>query len=82
MVMEECDKIGKQSFLSKKIQSLNSSLLRMKSELNKKEFARKDYLEMFKDISTATATRDLKKEIEEKLWTKSGENRTTHSNMI
>ena len=41
------------------------------------EFARKDYLEMFKDISTATATRDLKKGIDENLWEKYGDNRTT-----
>jgi len=41
------------------------------------EFARKDYLEKFKDISTATATRDMKKGIEENLWKKIGDNRTT-----
>ena len=44
---------------------------------SKKEFVRKDYLEMFKDISTATATRDLKKGLEEDLWEKIGNNRTT-----
>ena len=41
------------------------------------EFARNDYLDMFKDISTATATRDVKKGLRELLWTKVGDNRTT-----
>jgi len=37
-----------------------------KENFKEKEFVRKDYLEMFRDISTATATRDMKKGIEEK----------------
>lgn len=41
------------------------------------EFARKDYLEIFKEISVATATRDMKKGIEMNLWEKFGDNRTT-----
>lgn len=41
------------------------------------EFARKDYLEIFKEISVATATRDMRKGIEMKLWNKIGDNRTT-----
>jgi hypothetical protein len=32
--------------------------------LNKQEFSRKDYMNVFKDISSATACRDLKKGIE------------------
>ena len=44
---------------------------------SEKEFSRKDYLELFKDISTATATRDLKKGIELKFWNRIGNNRTT-----
>lgn len=48
-----------------------------KENYNRREFVRKDYLEMFRDISTATATRDLKKGIVEKLWKKIGDNRTT-----
>lgn len=42
-----------------------------------KEFVRKDYLSIFKNISTATASRDLKKGIAMKLWTKKGEDRLT-----
>lgn len=41
--------------------------------LNKKQFTRKDYMNTFKDISTATASRDLKKGIELGLLTKQGE---------
>ena len=41
------------------------------------DFARKDYLAVFKDISIATATRDMKRGIELKLWSKVGDNRTT-----
>ncbi len=41
------------------------------------EFARKDYLEVFREISIATATRDMKKGIELKFWNKVGDNRTT-----
>jgi len=41
------------------------------------EFVRKDYLEIFKEISVATATRDMKKGIEMNLWQKIGDNRTT-----
>jgi len=48
-----------------------------KEHFKKDEFARKDYLEMFKDISTATATRDLKKGVEEKFLEKIGDNRLT-----
>ena len=53
-----------------------------KSNFSKTEFVRKDYLEMFKDISTATATRDMKKGIERSIWKKIGENRTTKYQMI
>lgn len=41
--------------------------------LNKPEFTRKDYMEVFKDISGATASRDLKKGVELKLFEKTGE---------
>ena len=44
---------------------------------NEREFTRKDYLAFFKDISTATATRDMKKGISQGFWVKSGDNRTT-----
>ncbi len=38
-----------------------------------KEFSRKDYMNIFKDISTATASRDLKKGIELKLFKSNGQ---------
>jgi len=40
-------------------------------------FTRKNYMEMFKDISSATATRDLKKGVELGKFIKFGDNRTT-----
>jgi Fic family protein len=42
-----------------------------------KEFTRKDYMDVFKDISTATASRDLKKGLENELLTKKGEKNKT-----
>lgn len=45
-----------------------------------KSFSRKDYMGVFKDISTATASRDLKKGVEMKLFKKSGDkNKTLYS---
>ena len=38
-----------------------------------KNFSRKDYMDVFKDISSATASRDLKKGIELKMFVSSGE---------
>lgn len=47
--------------------------------LNKVEFSRKDYMDVFKDISSATASRDLKKAVELGLFEKIGEkNKTTY----
>jgi len=47
--------------------------------LNKTEFTRKDYMDIFKDISSATASRDLKKGVELSLFEKIGEkNKTTY----
>jgi Fic family protein len=37
------------------------------------DFSRKDYMRVFKDISTATASRDLKKGLEMNLFESSGE---------
>lgn len=45
--------------------------------LNKTEFSRKDYMSIFKDISSATASRDLKKGIEMNLFQKTGEKNKT-----
>ena len=48
-------------------------------EITNSEFKRNDYMNIFKDISTATASRDLKKGIELNLITKSGDkNKTTY----
>lgn len=46
-----------------------------KEQTDLKEFTRKDYLRVFKDISTATATRDLKKGVDLGVLKKKGENR-------
>ncbi len=45
--------------------------------LNKVEFSRKDYMDIFKDISSATASRDLKKGIELELFNRIGERNKT-----
>jgi Fic family protein len=45
--------------------------------LNKTEFTRKDYMDIFKDISSATASRDLKKGAELDLFEKIGEKNKT-----
>lgn len=46
-------------------------------ETNKSEFTRKNYMTYFKDISSATASRDLKNAVENKIIIKSGDKKTT-----
>ncbi|SKC11463.1 Fic family protein [Soonwooa buanensis] len=46
-------------------------------EQNENEFTRKDYLNYFKDISSATASRDLKNAVENNLIAKNGDKKTT-----
>lgn len=48
-----------------------------KGIIKDKQFSRKDYMRHFKDISTATASRDLKQAVENGLLNKSGEGRLT-----
>ncbi len=48
-----------------------------KEKIGKSTFSRKDYLRQFKDISTATASRDLKIAVEAGIIEKSGDKRTT-----
>ncbi len=45
---------------------------------DKDRFSRKDYLDVFKDISTATASRDLKYAVENELINKVGDKRTAY----
>ncbi len=47
------------------------------AELGKAEFSRKDYMSIFKEISTATASRDLKRGIELGLFEKEGDKTKT-----
>lgn len=47
------------------------------SSLDKTEFTRKEYMDVFKHISTATASRDLKQGVEQGLFEKSGEKNKT-----
>ncbi|MCH8546936.1 MAG: Fic family protein [Cryomorphaceae bacterium] len=47
------------------------------ASLNKTEFTRKDYMNIFKDISSATASRDLKKGVELGLFEKRGNKNKT-----
>jgi Fic family protein len=46
-------------------------------ELNQPEFSRKDYMNVFKEISSATASRDLKKGVELGLFDKEGDKTKT-----
>ena len=48
----------------------------------KEEFSRRDYMSIFKDISSATASRDLKKGINLKYFDKHGEKNKTIYNVI
>lgn len=78
-------------FMLDKIKSsLNNLITGQRSNLNDKErikyfltnfegeeFVRKDYLEVFKEISLPTASRDMKKGVEMNYWGKIGDNRTT-----
>lgn len=52
-------------------------LLYFKEHFNLKEFTRKDYMTLFKDISSATATRDLRRGVENGILVKKGDNRNT-----
>ena len=47
------------------------------SQLNQTEFSRKDYMNIFKEISSATASRDLKKGVEIRLFKKHGDKTKT-----
>lgn len=48
-----------------------------KDKVGKEEFSRKDYLQSFKEISQATASRDLKWAVEQGILIKSGDKRLT-----
>lgn len=50
--------------------------------LNKTDFTRKDYMNVFKDISSATASRDLKRGLELNLFEKIGEKNKTIYRLI
>jgi Fic family protein len=65
--------------------SFNNRILKDTDRLNyfismgKKEFTRKDYMNVFKDISSSTASRDLKKGVELNIFYKTGnKNRTVY----
>jgi Fic family protein len=51
-------------------------LLDFKAQMGDRPFSRKDYLRFFKHISMATAGRDLKLGVEQKLLKRQGEKRT------
>ncbi|MEL4308945.1 Fic family protein [Joostella sp. CR20] len=51
-----------------------------KDKIGKQEFSRKDYLQNFKEISQATASRDLKWAVEQGVLIKSGDKRLTRYN--
>jgi Fic family protein len=50
--------------------------------LNKIEFTRKDYMDVFKDISSATASRDLKNGVKTNIFVKIGEKNKTKYRLV
>lgn len=64
-----------------KSQNINLSakdrILLFKGKIGNKKFSRKDYLQNFKNISSPTASRDLKWAVDENILVKSGEQRLT-----
>jgi Fic family protein len=50
--------------------------------VNQNIFTRKDYLDYFKEISTATASRDLKIAVDQKVIVKSGDKRTANYRFV
>ena len=52
-------------------------ILYFKEHSRLRTFTRKDYMEMFRDISSATATRDLRVGVEKGILKREGENRNT-----
>jgi Fic family protein len=60
---------------AKKLSAEDRVQLFLENVLN--EFTRKDYLNYFKDVSSATASRDLKKGVENGIIQKSGDKKTT-----
>lgn len=60
-----------------KIMTSDERLNTAKERFGGKEFSRKDYLRLFKDISTATASRDLKSGYESGLLLKKGDKNMT-----
>ncbi|MBU4486786.1 MAG: Fic family protein [Candidatus Delongbacteria bacterium] len=58
-----------------KTMTAEDRLSEAKEKFNGKEFTRKEYLRLFKDISTATASRDLKYGVESGSLFKAGEKR-------
>ncbi len=76
-MLEIIDKTLEQTlnFASRKLNQIER--LNYFLELNKNEFTRKEYMNVFKNISSATASRDLNKGIELKLFKKEGEKNKT-----
>ena len=48
-----------------------------KDKIRQQQFSRKDYLQNFKEISQATASRDLRWAVEQEILEKSGDKRLT-----
>ena len=57
--------------------SFDSRIEKARSSFQQSEFSRKDYMQLHKTISSAKASRDLKKAVEFKLLLKQGDKRTT-----
>ncbi len=75
MLMIIDSELGKILLTGTKILSSNDRLAEAKEKFGIEEFSRKDYIRLFKDISTATASRDLKSGVLSGNLVKTGEKR-------
>ncbi len=55
----------------------NDRIIHFKNIIGNQFFSRQDYLRAFKNISAATASRDLKVAVDEEIIEKQGDKRTT-----
>lgn len=68
------------SFGSKKLTQIDRLNYFIEKTIN--DFTRKDYMKVFKDISSATASRDLNKGIDLKIFIKNGKKNKTKYRLI
>jgi Fic family protein len=79
-ILEAILAYGKTASLSPKDWTIRME--EIKHTIHKELFSRKDYMNFHKDISTATASRDLKLAVDNKILTRTGDKNTTRYQFI